>query len=167
MGRAEGATHFCWSRLLGLCREQKTGASRVLLSTDAEEVCSDSCTTQREGATRSNEGAKKRGLDVRTRGGTVAEANERHQRRQSVRERSRERQRGSMETVAERLGEAVRSRRSMATLESPLAVVPEEDDVKCEACDACHECEAADPEVETFPKVEPPSPSTEIPWKEL
>lgn len=90
---------------------------------------------------------------------------QRHQRRQSVRERSRERQRGSMETVAERLGEAVRSRRSMATLESPLAVVPEEDDVKCEACDACHECEAADPEVETFPKVEPPSPSTEAPRK--
>lgn len=90
---------------------------------------------------------------------------QRHQRRQSVRERSRERQRGSMETVAERLGEAVRSRRSMATLESPLAVVPEEDDVKCEACDACHECEAADPEVETFPKVEHPSPSTEAPRK--
>jgi len=91
----------------------------------------------------------------------------RHQRRQSVRERSRERQRGSMETVAERLGEAVRSRRSMATLESPLAVVPEEDDVKCEACDTCNACEAADPEVETFPKVEPPSPasSTETPRK--
>lgn len=58
---------------LGFVENKKTGASRVLLSTDAEEVCSDSCTTQREGATRSNEGAKKRSLDVRTRGGTVAE----------------------------------------------------------------------------------------------
>jgi len=73
----------------------------------------------------------------------------RHQRRHSAREKSRERQRGSMETVAERLGEAVRSRRSMASLESPLAVVPEEDDVKCEV---------VEPEVGCFRKAEPPSP---------
>ncbi|CAK9003151.1 unnamed protein product [Durusdinium trenchii] len=49
-------------------------------------------------------------------------------RRSSAREKSRERQRGSMEVVAERLGEVVRSRRTGR--DSALAVVPEEDDVK-------------------------------------